>query len=192
MVIGITGRYCSGKNTVTELLEPHGFDIIDVDRIGHKALLEKREIVGRTFGSRVLKTDSTVDRRTLGRIVFRSRRQRRKLEKILHPCMISMVKQEMNEREGRSIIINAAILFRMGLHTLCDSIIFVQAPLISRLRRARSRDTLSFLETVKRLLFQGRVNLKKGDVDIHVIRNRKSKSKLKERVDEFVRHSLKE
>jgi dephospho-CoA kinase len=186
MIIGLTGKYCSGKNSVAEILEARGFHVIDVDRIGHLALREKSEAVGRVFGSTVLETDGSVNRRALGKIVFRSRRQRVRLEKILHPWMSQTVREVVHEKGKTSIVINAAVLFRMGLHTLCDTVLIIRAPIYVRLKRARKRDSLPLIEILKRLLFQGKVNFKLPNVDIEIIENEKSKSDLKSRVDVFV------
>lgn len=61
------------------------------------------------------------------------------------------------DREGRkegrtALIINAALLFRMQLHQLCDHVVFVKASLYSRFLRSKQRDSI----TLKRFLARER------------------------------------
>mgnify|MGYP001183749579 FL=1 len=45
MIVGITGKYCSGKNAVAAEFERRGYFHIEVDKLGHAALdLKKDEI----------------------------------------------------------------------------------------------------------------------------------------------------
>ena len=82
MIIGITGCYCSGKNTVCELFANQGFSIIDVDRIGYIALEEKRTEIVSIFGEDIL-SEERIDRKKLGGIVFGDSQKRNELEKIV-------------------------------------------------------------------------------------------------------------
>jgi len=38
-IIGLTGGYCAGKNEVARILEKYGWEVADVDKLGHAALL---------------------------------------------------------------------------------------------------------------------------------------------------------
>ena len=42
MTIGITGRYCAGKSMASSVFKKNGFDVIDVDGVGHEALEVKK------------------------------------------------------------------------------------------------------------------------------------------------------
>ena len=74
MNIGLTGGIGSGKSTVAGLFRERGAYIIDLDAIAH--LVEKpggmvwNRIVEQ-FGRKVLNKDDTIDRESLGAIVFR-------------------------------------------------------------------------------------------------------------------------
>ena len=41
MVIGLTGRYCAGKDTVARALASRGYRIIDADSIAHEVLVDR-------------------------------------------------------------------------------------------------------------------------------------------------------
>jgi dephospho-CoA kinase len=151
MIVGITGNYCSGKDTATALFEEHGFGVIDVDRIGHEALALKKEEILRAFGKGVL-TGGAVDRRKLGSIVFESQEGRRKLERIVHPWMTREVKRRVSD--GGRWVINAALLVEMCLWVLCDYVIAVTADEQKLIERAAARDDVSRKEALRRIRAQ--------------------------------------
>ena len=132
-------------------------------------------------------SDGGIDRRALGKIVFGHSKQREKLERIVHPEMVRRVEEIVGQKRER-IVINAAILFRMGLHRLCDTVICVSAPLLARLKRARMRDSLSTWQALRRLLAQRGICPKSNntDVDIYSVRNSGDRESLRESVRHFL------
>jgi dephospho-CoA kinase len=192
MVIGVTGKYCAGKDTVTRLLVKKGFAEINVDSIGHDVLEEKKGDAVRIFGSAILDTTGAIDRRALGAIVFRDRRKLRRLEALLHPRMTELVVGNIRKAH-RDCVINAALLFPMGLEKEAECIIIVKAPFFSRLRRARQRDGLSLWAIVQRFR-AGYKNVPKkvpGKVDIYYVSNHGEKSHLLDHVEAIVNTLIK-
>jgi dephospho-CoA kinase len=131
--------------------------VIDADAVGHQLLKEpsiQDQVVSR-FGSKVLTQKSIgsepgvaesaaaavgeIDRRALGAIVFADPEALRSLEAILHPAMRRRIEETIaaEERRGevRAIVLDAAILLEAGWNTLCDRILFVDAPRDQRLAR---------------------------------------------------------
>jgi dephospho-CoA kinase len=188
MIVGVTGGYCAGKDAVVTLFAEEGFHVVDVDGIGHQVLEENRERIVRAFGTGILSPQGGIDRCALGEIVFRSSRQRKKLESIVHPQMVRRVEAIVRQKKER-VVINAAILFKMGLHKLCDTVICVSAPLLVRLKRAKTRDSLSIWQALRRFLAQPRICPKSNgrDVDIYFVRNWGDRESLKEKVRRFLR-----
>jgi dephospho-CoA kinase len=180
MIAGVAGKYCAGKDTVVHILQSHGFMSIDVDKLGHVALQQEQEAVVRAFGRRVLSADGGVDRKKLGAIVFANNRARKRLEAIVHPAMVAMVEDFIAEHRGERIVINAALLFYMGLHRKCDLVFWVTAPLLKRMRRARSRDKLPWCSLIKRFWAQRKLTLQLygRDVDIYTVNNSGSRDAL--------------
>lgn len=173
MVVGVAGKYCAGKSTVSEILEDHGYYAIDVDSLGHEALRRKQaEIVAR-FGREIVAGDESIDRKRLGRIVFADAESRRALEAIVHPEMRQMVREQIDAARPDPVVINAAILFEMGLAELCDVVLWVTAPFLTRLRRARRRDKLPLLQLLSRFHAQREMAPQSSgqNVDIQIVRN---------------------
>jgi dephospho-CoA kinase len=172
VVIGVAGGYCAGKDTVVRILEEAGFPSIDVDAVGHQALGERRDAVLDAFGPGVLDPEGRIDRRKLGRIVFGDAAALARLESIVHPRMCEVVAGEVS-RLHRHCVVNAAILYRMGLHELCDLAICVRASVLVRLVRARARDGVGPVRALRRMWAQRGICLKPmgARVDTLTVRN---------------------
>ncbi|RPJ05298.1 MAG: dephospho-CoA kinase [Spirochaetaceae bacterium] len=171
MVIGVTGKYCSGKNFITSILEAREFAIADVDTIGHEVLDEKREETAKLFGIDVLLPNGHINRKMLGEIVFANRAKLKQLEDLLHPAMKERVASFVKKHANSAI--NAALLYTMGLDMLCDAVITVQAPLLQRIFRGMKRDHLSLFQVIRRILAQRKIQVKntEGEADRYIISN---------------------
>ncbi|HVO40484.1 MAG TPA: dephospho-CoA kinase [Spirochaetia bacterium] len=152
MVLGLTGRYCAGKDTAARALAARGYRVIDADALAHDALAEQAEKVFAAFGQGVQAPGGGVDRRALGRIVFGDDAARERLEAIIHPPVVQKIKQ-MLAAPGDAVI-NAPLLHKAGLHALCNAVLFVRAPALIRLIRAMRRDSLSLRDAIARLSSQ--------------------------------------
>ncbi|MFO7850550.1 MAG: dephospho-CoA kinase [Spirochaetia bacterium] len=100
IIIGLTGKSCSGKDEAARILSERGWEIIDVDGLGHQALVQRKEELVRHFGERILDSKGTVDRRVLGEIVFADSSELRALEAIVHPEMRQRVKDIIASGSG--------------------------------------------------------------------------------------------
>lgn len=142
MVIGLTGRYCSGKGTAARVFAARGFRVVDADDLSHEVMSERAEEVIRVFGPSARAADGSVDRRALGRIVFADPAARTRLEAILYPDITERIRRFI--AEGGNVVINAPLLQRAGLEKICTAVVFVTAPVLVRLVRAMRRDRLQF------------------------------------------------
>ena len=188
IVVGVTGKYCTGKSTVSDLLAEHGYVQIDVDRLGHEALDREQDRVIAAFGDSVRGDDGSVDRKQLGRLVFASEERLRELESILHPTMVAMTEDRVEEVRRLAgadaptgVVINAAILFRMGLDRLCDVVLLVTAPFFTIWRRAKERDDASLRQVVRRLRSQHDVDPQHSSAhaDTHSVENHGDRERLR-------------
>lgn len=186
-VIGVTGRTCAGKDIVTEALRANSAVVIDVDALGHEALEANQEAVVQAFGRGILDADGKINRKKLGRIVFSSPDKLKQLEGISHPWMKAQCRKEIKELEGhgvRAVVLNAALLHRMGLDSLCSHVVFVHAPFFVRAWRARKRDGLSLKQFLQRNKAQKDISPRLIDrgADVHIISNTGDKSRINRQV----------
>lgn len=151
-VIGLIGGIGAGKSQVAALLAGRGAQVLDADAIGH-ALLDQRpvrdQVIAR-FGPTILAPPAgpdappAIDRRALATIVFARPEALAALEAIVHPKMRRTFERAIARAQrlqrARAVVLDAAILMEKGWNTLCDSVVYVDAPRPIRLERlARQR-----------------------------------------------------
>ena len=194
MLIGLTGTYCAGKNYVAALLKARGLPVLDVDKLGYEALEAEREAVFVRFGKDLQKADNTVDRRLLGQKVFGKPGELAALEAIVHPQANRLTGEWISAQNGKTCVINAALLHRSAAFVLLDRIILVTAPFLTRLLRARRRDRLSWPALLRRFASQKNFNSQylAGNAEIYKVENpglsgsRRLRLKLEHRINEIL------
>ena len=139
LVIGLTGNIATGKSTILKYLIEKCATIIDADKLGHRVIEPggpAYDAVVRAFGKEILREDGTIDRKKLGKIVFSNPLDLGRLEKIVHPKIFELGKQEIADNESPVIILEAIKLLEAGLmSTLCDEIWVVTSSFATQLRR---------------------------------------------------------
>ncbi len=173
-IIGLTGPVASGKNTVAEILAQKGFYIIDVDQIGHRVLDIKKPEIVKAFGSQILDNQGQVDRRKLGQLVFEKKKHLNCLEKIVHPLIRKMVQEEINSLQVNYIVVNAAILQKLGLLPLVNEVWVILAKANLRLQRLQAKG-LTLEEARQRLKAQASIAGFRRIADKVILNNRKIK-----------------
>lgn len=155
MKIGLTGSIACGKSTVSSYLRQLGYTVADADAISHaltapagKALPALRE----AFGDAVF-SGETLDRRALGSLVFSDPAQRKKLNDILHPMIISQIHAELSENDGAEKLVfgDIPLLYECGMAHMFDQIWVVSAPRNVQIARLLERDGLNAEEAARRI-----------------------------------------
>jgi len=187
MIIGLTGGIASGKSTAAEYLEKKGAAVIDADKISHKISRKGEkgwQRVVEEFGEKILKDNGKLDRKKLAEIVFSDPNKRQKLEALLHPIIISEMKQSAQKyiSEGKIVLFMAPLLFEAGLDRFCDEVWLIAADEDEQIKRLKKRDGLSAEEASKRINAQMSMDEKKKRSDI-IIKNNGSLKKLKLNLD---------
>jgi dephospho-CoA kinase len=178
MVIGITGPAGSGKSTVSKIIKKIYRDkasIIDVDRLGHEVLTYFfiKEKLKENFGEEIFDDDNNISRSKLGEIVFSNKEKLELLNKIVHPEILKKTEQILKKISNKNdiIIIDAALLFKIGLDKLCDKIIYVDAPEELRIKRLSEKRGIP-LEKAKNIVkSQEHINSERCDFKIWNIGN---------------------
>ena len=197
MIVGLTGKYCSGKNFVASMLQKRGLSVLDVDTLGYQALESEKEAIIAKFGSDLRSPDGSLDRRLLGKKVFGNPQKLAALENIVHPVANRLTEEWLKGKiEGQSsnseaeLFINAALLHRSSVFTKLDHIIIVKAPFLTRFFRARRRDKLPWLEILRRFASQKDFNTQylAVNAEIYIVENGYiSNQKLEHQIDAFLK-----
>ena len=173
MLIGLTGKYCAGKNYIAALLERRGLAVLDVDKLGHIAIECKKEAIIARFGEDILNRDGTVNRRLLGAKVFGKADELATLQDIVHPEANRLTIEWIAAQKCAHCVINAAVLHKSAVFDQLDCIILVSAPWFIRLLRAKRRDKLPWISLIKRFSSQKQFpsQYSSGNADIYKVEN---------------------
>lgn len=127
--IGITGPIGCGKSTVAGWLgERPGVVVVDADEIARDVLAPgtaELEAVYARFGRALARTDGSLDRRALGRIVFADPVALRELEAIVHPAVRPRIVARLDAADAAgapAVVVEAIKLVEGGLAELCDEV----------------------------------------------------------------------
>ncbi len=155
-VFGITGNSGSGKSTAVLELKKLNCEVIDLDKIGHSIYENEfcfKEINEKIKGDYL--TNSKIDRKKLGKIVFSSKEELEKLTKItdkyIYNESLRQIENIKNQDNVDFIILDGALILDSQTLQLCDEIILVEADFDVRLSRILKRDNLEYDDAFKRL-----------------------------------------
>ena len=193
MIIGLTGNMGTGKSTVAKMLEELGALHIDADQLarevvepGEPAYLD----VLHWFGEQVLDDQGRLDRKALGLIVFRDAKQRKILEKLVHPRITSRIEEIIASQSPETVIvIDAPLLIEAGIDQYVDEIWVTDCPRSTQIARIQKRDRMNEEEIIRRLDAQMSNEQKRASADL-VIHTTGTKKELEETVREIWRQRV--
>jgi dephospho-CoA kinase len=145
-VIGLTGGIGSGKSEIARMFDRRGIPVINADKLSREVVEAGsqglRGIIKR-FGKTVLRGDGSLDRKGLAARVFKSDRERRDLEAILHPLIRARAEAHLGVHEDGStpvVLLESPLLFEARQDDMCDAVICVVAREELRAKRVKRRD----------------------------------------------------
>lgn len=195
ILLGLTGGPGAGKSLAASFFEKKGAAVISADEIGKTVINERPDVLRKLtkeFGISILNDNKRLDRRKLGRLVFGNRRSMLRLNQIIHPHLLRMLKSRVNELRKRGkydlIVVDAALIYEWGIASWFDAILVVTAGRDIRIARL-VRTGLSRSEAIKRIGSQIPQRVKAAKAD-YVIVNDSDKKRLKINVDRIVERLL--
>jgi dephospho-CoA kinase len=186
MIIGLTGGIATGKSESAKYFEEFGAYSIDADAISLK-FLEKgmptlKKLVN-FFGNDILYSNGILNRKKLANIIFSDKEAKLKVEKLLHTRIISCINKIILQKINKYIVvINAPLLFEVGLDKICDKTVVVWVPHDIQKKRLAMRDNLDAKELKNRISSQMPVEEKIKLADF-VIDNTGTKKDLRKKVN---------
>jgi dephospho-CoA kinase len=139
--VGLTGNIASGKSTVAGMLADFGATVIDADVLARQAVepgSAALKAIRNRFGDAYITSDGQLDRKALGRMVFRDDVARRDLNGIVHPEVgrLRVLATRAASDAGASIVVSdIPLLFETRAEELFDAVVLVDAPEHDRLHR---------------------------------------------------------
>jgi dephospho-CoA kinase len=158
IVVGLTGGIGTGKSTVAKMFKQCGAVVIDADELARDVVKPGtpawREIAN-IFGKTVLNPDRTLNRHTLGVIVFRNKTKLHQLERIIHPRVsreqARLTRQAARNNSKAVVIYDVPLLFEAGIDQRVDYVIVVAADRETQIARLKKRNNLSRAEAIRRI-----------------------------------------
>src|SRR4029079_9011312 len=138
-----------GKSTVAGWLGELGAAVIDADDVAREETAEgtpAAEAIAAEFGTQILRADGSLDRASLGRIVFADPEALARLEAIVHPAVRPVILERMEQASteaARAFVAEAIKLVEGGLAALCDEVWLVTCDAGEQLERLLARGTIA-------------------------------------------------
>ena len=157
--VGLTGSIAVGKSFVAGVLAKWAA-MCGCGRTARETSRRAARIarVVENFGKEVLRADGTLDRETLGAIVFADEKRRLLLNSILHPFIIAAQDEQLRrweELDPHGIgVVDAALMIESGGYKRFDKLIVVHCRPEAQLRRLMERNSLTREEAAKRIAAQ--------------------------------------
>ena len=131
IIIGITGSIGMGKTTVSNMFKMLKIPVFDSDQ-KVKEILEKNndiiEKISKIWPDTIslYKKEKKINKVLLGNKIFKNEKERKKLEKIIHPLVtkerISFLK---NSAKSSIVGLDIPLLYETGMNKVCDYIFLV-------------------------------------------------------------------
>jgi dephospho-CoA kinase len=159
--VGLTGSIAVGKSYVLSVLAELGCATFDADKIAHLVMEPRRpayDDVLREFGEGVLAADGSIDRKSLGTIVFADEARRKRLNEIVHPRVIEEQNRLLCDAEARDAngiaVIDAALMIESGGYKRFDKLIVVYCDRETQVERLMRRAGIAREAAEQRLAAQ--------------------------------------
>jgi phosphopantetheine adenylyltransferase/dephospho-CoA kinase len=177
----------SGKSTAALYLSEQGADVIDADKLGHRAYKPDtqayREVIA-AFGNDLVADDKSIDRKALGGKVFGKPEELKKLTDIVWPEIRRLAEAEIKASDPDNIVVlEAAVLFEAGWEDIGDEVWVVVVDRELAITRAITRDGFDRESVESRLDSQITNEERTSKADV-VISNNDSEEELLEQLDQ--------
>jgi dephospho-CoA kinase len=140
--IAITGGLGSGKSTVSQLLAARlCCELVNTDELCRRLLFPGEEGYIQfieSFGKEFILPDGHLDRAELREAVFRDSAVKDRLESVLHPLVLDIVKKK--GESSRLLLVEVPLLFEVGWQDDFDMCVLVYVPEEKIFERVAERD----------------------------------------------------
>ncbi|WP_334333023.1 MULTISPECIES: dephospho-CoA kinase [unclassified Companilactobacillus] len=191
-IYGLTGGIASGKSTVLNLFRQNKFIVYDADYVAREVV--KLGTIGlaqitEQFGSSILLSDGTLNRKKLSSIVFSDQAQLEKLNQITRPLIKKEILQTVSDVKKSSqpdiSIFEIPLLFEGNYQNYFDGVISLYVKPQIQLHRLMQRNGISEKVALEQINSQLSMDEKKRRADF-VIDNSGDMNHLQNEFDKLV------
>ena len=156
--IGVTGGIGSGKTFICQrLAQVFKLPVFDCDSIAKQLMTGNpkiRETLVTLVGENAYTAQGVPDKSVMAHYVFSSAENARKVEKIVHPLVLEEFENWCSSQASQAVVIESALLYKNTFHEVVDKVIYVDAPVALRTKRAMSRDNADVTKIEERIALQ--------------------------------------
>ena len=192
-ILGITGPSGSGKTTLCGIIKDnYNAAIIDADQVARDLTSNTesryfKEMI-KLFGQEVLKSDGSLNRKKVAKIIYTTKSKRQELNKITFKYVVEEINkmiEDIKQSDVDFLAIDVPLLYEANMENVCDYVIAVVAEDEEKIARICKRDGIDKEVAKKRLEIQNNNSffVKRADFVIH---NDKSISKLEKSLKEII------
>lgn len=191
-LIGLTGGPGAGKSLAAHYLQLKGATIISGDDTGREVVDSYPVVLKRLvkeFGKTILNPDGTLNRKKTGQIAFGNQEALKKLNSIVHPSLLKLLKSKIEKSKNKSprkvVVVDAALIYEWKIEGWFDSVLVITAKREIRVKRLMSLG-MSKSEAILRIGSQlpQREKAKRAD---HIIQNNENKIALRNKIYSFLK-----
>lgn len=185
LLIGVTGGIGSGKSLACEYLKKLGCSVFfadDIAREMYSTCDELQKKLVKEFGNRILDDRKLISFDKLRQIVFSSERNQIRVNRIVHPFVISEILHRVRNSPSNIVVIEAALIFESGFNRYLDFTILIHSSVKNRFERVMKRGklTLSQIRSIIKLQMPEKDKMQKADV---IIDNDSTKRVLQKQIE---------
>lgn len=178
-LVAVTGGISTGKSTALNYIKMRGYEVIEFDLIGHEVLNDSLVIkqLVQNFGSKILNEDESVNRKTLGRIVFSDKEKLNILNRITHSKIYEIAMEKIvSLKEERILFLDIPLLFETKntfreFYSKVDEIWVISSREAVQISRLMIRDKITLEEAQNKIKSQMSLKVKERLADEVIYNN---------------------
>lgn len=154
LTIGLTGGIGSGKSAVSQIFSELDVPVIDTDELSRELVKKGSPLLKEIedyFGKNIILNSGELDRKQLRQIVFRDKKKKQWLEKLLHPEIKCLLLERLKMFNDTYVIVVVPLLLENDNYNFIDRVLVVDCSESLQLNRAIERDQSS-PEVVKKII----------------------------------------
>lgn len=156
-ILGLTGGISSGKSTVSRYFIEKKIPVIDADMVAREVVQPGEKGLERIvyhFGTSILQSDGSLNRKKLGNIIFENDVERETLNALLSSEISDRIDDYIAQASKNNpplIVLDIPLLFEGGYSERVDEIMVIYVSKQTQLKRLMARDNVSREEALSRI-----------------------------------------
>jgi len=189
-LIGLTGGIATGKTTASNYLkDQYHLPILDADIYAKEAVAKGSQILETIFyryGDKVIQADRSLNRVSLGEIIFNDATEKQWLENQIHPYVRDRFEEELERVSNSIIVLDIPLLFEANLTDTVTEIWVVSCDRSLQISRLQQRNGLNVVQAEARIDSQIPLTHKITAADV-VLNNNRDRNYLFIQIDRAIK-----